>query len=376
MATSEPNPAVLKELTEKLVRRQNLSAEQTETAVCEILKMDMDEVRKGDGKMLQLLVQISAFLVALRSKGETPEEVFGVVEAMRKRALSVSISEPVLDIVGTGGDGLHTVNISTGASILAAACGIKVAKHGNRSVSSLCGSADVLEQLGVDIEMDPSQTKRCLEEVGVCFFFAPKFHAAMKSVKEMRKLLGIPTVFNLIGPLLNPAGSSHHLVGVYDSEFLDTFAGVLKAAGARRSLIFHGQGGGGGMDELSPCGTAEIAEVDGEGGVKRWTLDPQTVGVSRCTVEDLKGGPPDVNADLLQAALEGKKGAFADCLALNAGAALWVTGGATSLQEGVEKAREALQAKKGLDVLRKWREFSKTTVAERKSASVLMQNGH
>ncbi|CEL91676.1 unnamed protein product [Vitrella brassicaformis CCMP3155] len=344
----------LKNLVEKLIAREDLGESETAFAIDELLTFDVSTV-STDPDMQALAFQIPAFLTLLRSKGETAEEVWGIVKGLRSKGVTIRCQRRVLDIVGTGGDGMHTVNISTGASILAAACGVPMAKHGNRSVSSMCGSADVLEEFGVNLDLSAEGVKRCIDELGMGFCFAQKFHPAMRKVREIRKGLGVPTVFNLIGPLLNPALSEHHLIGVYDPAFLDLFAGVLVKAGAKHSMVFHGQA----LDELSPLGPAQVAEVLDDGTIKHWTLDPKDYDISYCKLEDLKGGPPSENASLLMQTFEGKKGPIADTLALNAGVALWCYGSAPSIKEGVEAAREALQAKKAKDLLAKWVALSK-----------------
>eukprot|EP00884_Botryococcus_braunii_P022354 jgi/Botrbrau1/8802/Bobra.0330s0033.2 len=238
----------LPEILELLLRRQNLTEQQSEDAMKALLA--------GDNQ-----VQTAAFLIALRAKGETAEEVAGLARAMLAEGLAVPTDADVLDIVGTGGDGIGSVNISTGATIIAAAAGAKVAKHGNRSVSSLCGSADVLEALGVEVDLGPAGVRRCLEQVGVGFMFAPRYHPAMKAVVPVRKALKVRTTFNMLGPLLNPARAAYGLVGVYSTDIAPLMAATLQRLGTKKALVVHSMG----LDELTPMGPADVLEVSASG---------------------------------------------------------------------------------------------------------------
>jgi anthranilate phosphoribosyltransferase len=330
---------MLKELTEKLLQRSSLSEQESMRAVQEMVEK-------------QNVAQIAAFLCLLRAKGESVEELFGVILAMRQRMLPLEVRGKLLDIVGTGGDGAHTVNISTGSSILAASCGVKIAKHGNRSVSSRCGSADVLEALGVSIEMPPEKLARCIEEVGIGFFFAPNFHPAMLLLKEVRQQLGMRTIFNLIGPLLNPAGAEHLMVGVCSAELVEKMASVLQRLGTRRSLVFHGCG----LDELSCVGPAEAILID-ERGMERLVLDPKKLGLSPCLKEHLKGGDASFNAALLERALSGERGPIQETLIFNAAVALYLYGVVDSIEEGIARARIAIKEKAPLQLLLQWRRY-------------------
>jgi anthranilate phosphoribosyltransferase len=241
--------------------------------------------------------QTAAFLVLLRAKGETAAEIAGLARAMRGLGVPVSTGYDVLDIVGTGGDGIGSVNISTGATVVAAAAGARVAKHGNRSVSSLCGSADVLEALGVAIDLGPAGVKRCVDEAGVGFMFAPMFHPAMKAVVPVRKALKVRTAFNMLGPMLNPADAAYGLVGVYSTSISHLMADALIRLGVKKALVVHSAG----LDELTPMAPADIVEVSA-GGVKRsYMLEPKDLGIPRCEVEDLKGGDAALNARILMA---------------------------------------------------------------------------
>ena len=286
----------------------------------------------------------SAFLVLLHAKGETSEEIAALASVMRQHAAPVgglsAAGGPLLDIVGTGGDGHSTVNISTCAAIVAAACGARVAKHGNRSVSSKSGSADVLEALGVHM-LPPAAIGACIEGCGIAFMFAPKFPPAMKHVVPVRKALGVRTVFNILGPLLNPAGATRLMLGVYTPALLQTYGEVLFKLGVEHALVVHCCG----LDELSAVGVADAVEVT-PAGITKVTIDPADFGVPRCTIADLKGGDCEVNAAILRGVLGGgaaATGPIADTIALNAGAALYVYGSAASVGEGYAIAIAAMK---------------------------------
>ncbi|MFT4551564.1 MAG: anthranilate phosphoribosyltransferase [Chlamydiales bacterium] len=325
---------------EKLIRRKTLSSLEASLSLEEILET-ADPVKAA------------AFLVLLRSKGEKACEVEGIVRTMQKHMLKITPKRDVLDIVGTGGDGASTVNISTGAAILGAACGVPIAKHGNRSVSSKCGSGDILESLGVEINMIPELIEKCIEEVGIAFLFAPNYHPAMKVVGPIRKSLGIRTVFNMLGPLLNPCQAPYLMIGVWDESLVSLLADVLSRLNVKRALVFHGCG----LDELSPIGPASAILVEGE-SMQEMHIDPESLGVSPCTLEDLQGGDPSKNRSLLLSVFEGKRGAIADALILNAGVGLWVYGQAESIEAGLQLARQKLEDGTALGVLQKWVKFS------------------
>jgi len=297
--------------------------------------------------------QMAAFLALLRAKGETSAEIAGLAQAMRAAAIPVSTPYDVLDIVGTGGDDIGSVNISTGASVIAAAAGAKVAKHGNRSVSSLCGSADVLEALGVTVDLGPEEVASCLEETGIAFMYAPRYHPAMKAVAPVRRSLKIRTAFNFLGPMLNPAGAKYALVGVYSTAVSRKMADALMRLGTKKALVVHSHG----LDELTPMGDADVLEVT-EAGVRQYVLDPRSLGIPHCSVEDLKGGDATFNAKVLRDVFAGERNAVADALCLNAGVALAAAEVASSPEEGIAMAQEAQRSGRALQLLDKWVDVS------------------
>jgi anthranilate phosphoribosyltransferase len=289
--------------------------------------------------------QIGAFLAALRLKGETPAEVTGFARAMRSKAQKVDSKHPVLaDIVGTGGDGRGTFNISTAAALVAAACGLPVAKHGNRSVSSRCGSADVLESLGVPVGLPPSAAARCLDATGFAFLFAPVFHPAMRHAAQPRKELGMRTVFNLLGPLCNPAGAPVQVIGVYEPRLVEMVAQVLMRLGSRRAFVVHGSDG---LDEVTITGKSLVAELK-DGEVTSYEFDPRELGIAYARPEELKGGDAATNAAIILSVLRGESGPRRVVVELNAAFALVAGGMARDLREGMAMAAEALDSGRAL----------------------------
>ncbi len=286
-------------------------------------------------------VQIGGFLVALRTKGETVDEITGFAEAMREHVVPVKPTRtPLVDVVGTGGDGAGTFNISTTAALVAAAAGAAVAKHGNRAASSASGSADVLEALGIDLELPADRIARSIDELGFGFMFARAHHPAMRHVAPVREELGVRTVFNVLGPLANPAGARDGVFGVYSAELAQTYAETLAGLGARRAFVVHGDGG---IDELSPSGPNLVVEVI-DGDVHEWELDPRSLGIYPTDPGDLAGGSAAENAAAIHAVLAGERSGRRDAVLLNAAGALVAAGLADDLAEGVEIAAEAIDA--------------------------------
>jgi len=284
-----------------------------------------------------------------RCKGEVPIEIIGVCRALR--ALRVGeftddafAGKRVLDIVGTGGDCSNTFNVSTGSALLLAACDVPVAKHGNRSSSSLCGAADVLNALNVNVNSDSATICRCLHEANFAFCFAPNYYPAVGAISEIRKSLGLPTIFNLVGPLLNPMRPDHYVIGVYNPLHLDIIGAVLLQIKAKRSLVVHCAG----LDELAPIGISEVLELTNRGDIKKWTFDPFQFGFEKCSMADLKGGDAATNASILSRAFEGESGPVSETLVLNAGMALWVyeDGDISSLGSCFDRARQVIRSGK------------------------------
>ena len=295
----------------------------------------MDEIMRGEATP----AQIGGFLVALRVKGETADEIAGCAEAMREHVLPVCPQrDDLVDTAGTGGDGARTLNISTAAAIVAAAAGAGVAKHGNRAVSSASGSADVLEALGFRLELPPERIARSIDELGFGFMFAPSHHPAMRHAAPVRSELAARTVFNVLGPLTNPAGARAQVIGVYAPELVPTMAAVLSQLGARRAFVVHGAHG---IDELSPAGPNLVCEVV-DGAVIEREIDPLELGVPRCSPEELRGGSPEDNARTIREIFAGADGGSRDAILLNAAGAIAAAGHAEDLREGLELARTAV----------------------------------
>lgn len=290
--------------------------------------------------------QVGAAVTAMRMRGETVGEITACARALRAAVLPLDQPYPVVDTCGTGGDGQHTFNISTAAALVAAGAGVKVAKHGGRAVSSRSGSSDVLAALGVNLAATPEQSRRALDEAGVCFLFAPAHHRAMAHVAPVRSELGFRTIFNLLGPLSNPAGARRQVMGVYDLRLLEPLARVLGALGAERAWTVHG----GGLDELSVSGPTDVVEWR-DGGVRLFTITPEAVGLRRSPVEALRGGDPAENAAALRALLDGAPGPYRDVVLLNAAAALLVADSVETLREGVERAAAAIDDGRAAEAL-------------------------
>lgn len=316
----------------------------------ETAKTVMDEIMSGEASD----VHKSAYLTALSMKGETIEEITGSAEEMRAHALKLNADADVLEIVGTGGDGSNSFNISTTAAMIISAAGVPVAKHGNRAASSKSGAADCLEALGVNINIEPEQSRTIVEDIGICFLFAQKYHTAMKYVGPIRKELGIRTVFNILGPLTNPACPSYIVLGVYEEALLEVMAKVLCKMGIKKGMVVYGQAK---LDELSTVEATSICEIE-NGRLTTYEITPEEFGFSRCTMEDLKGGTPEENAAITRAILSGDKGPKRDTVLLNAGAALYVAGRCASIAEGVKLAAETVDSGKAMAQLEKFIELS------------------
>ena len=320
---------MLNTLIEKLVRHEDLTTEEASAV--------MHEVMEGRAAPAVL----AGILTALAMKGERPAEIVGFARTMRSHAVKLTTPPgDVFDTCGTGGDRSGTFNISSAAGVVVAGCGVKVAKHGNRSVSSRCGSADVFEQLGVNIAASPAVVERTLAEAKIAFFFAPTFHPAMKHAGPTRRELGIRTVFNLLGPLTNPAGATRQIVGVPRSELTEPIARSLLLLGSVRAWVVHGADG---IDEISTTGHTKVSECR-DGSVHTFYIHPADFGVAKATPADLGGGDAAENADIIRRVLEGRPGAHRDVVAFNAGAALFVAGKAGSVAEGIREARNAIDS--------------------------------
>ena len=316
----------------------------------------MDEIMSGEATPSQT----AGFLIALRAKGESADEIAGCAEAMRAHVVPVTPDrDDLVDTAGTGGDGARTLNISTAAALVAAAAGAAVAKHGNRAVSSASGSADVLEALGFELELEPDRIAQSIDELGFGFIFAPAHHPGFRHAAPVRRELGVRTVFNVLGPLTNPAGARAQIVGVYSPELVPVIAEVLQRLGTRRAFVVHGAGG---IDELSPAGPNLVYEV-ANGLVRERTIDPLELGVARCAPEDLRGGAPEENAAAVRRVLDGEPGPHRDAVLLNAAGAIAAAGHADDLAGGLAIAAEAVDAGVAAERLDRLVAFSRAEVA-------------
>jgi anthranilate phosphoribosyltransferase len=310
----------------------------------------MDEIMRGEATN----AQIAAFLTALRMKGESIDEITACAGVMRSKCTRLPVDREVIDIVGTGGDGAMTFNISTVTAFVVAAAGVPVAKHGNRSVSSRCGAADFLEALGANLNLTPVQNAQVLDRTGMCFMFAPNYHTCMKYAAPVRKEIGARTIFNILGPLANPAFATLQLLGVYDKKLLVPMAQVLLNLGVRRAMVVHGDDG---LDEISLTTTTSVCEA-ADGALRRYTLDPRDLGFSFCRPEELEGGEAADNVKIAEAIFAGEKGPKRDVVLLNASACLYLAGKAETLKEGVALAAQILDSGRAE---RKMREFVAAT---------------
>jgi anthranilate phosphoribosyltransferase len=344
-----PNP-VLTRAIDALASRKDLSSREASEVLSQIMHGEASET------------QIAAFLIALRTKGETVDELAGLARTMRDLAARVPTGRhDLLDTAGTGG-GRRTFNVSTAAALVAAGAGCAVAKHGNRSATSSSGSADLLEALGARIDLDPEGVAMCIEEAGFGFMFAPAHHQATRFVIPVRRELAVRTIFNLLGPLTNPAGATRQLIGVADASFLETIAGALARLGAERALVVAGEDG---LDEVSTSAATLVIEVGG-GELTRYKLTPQDVGIEPADASDplLAGGSPLENAELTRAVFAGEQGAHADLVVINAGAAIYAAGAAESIASGVEAAREALSSGAAAAALERYVQASRSHAPE------------
>jgi anthranilate phosphoribosyltransferase len=340
---------MIKEAIGKAVLKQDLSEKEASDVMTEIMSGEATEA------------QIASFITALRMKGETVEEITGFAKIMRKFATPIRVrtgldidrddinidTETILDTCGTGGDKTNTFNISTVTAFVIAACGISVAKHGNRSVSSACGSADVLESLGVNLDVKPEKVEECISKIGIGFLFAPSLHGAMKYAIGPRRQIGIRTVFNLLGPLTNPAGANTQVLGVYEDALVEVVANVLKNLGSRRAWVVRGNDG---LDEITTTDLTKVAELK-DGEVKIYSIKPEDFGIKRAKMEDIRGGNKEDNATIVKDILSGTKGPKRDVVLLNAGACLLVSGKAKDLKEGIKIAGEAIDSGKAKEKL-------------------------
>ncbi|MBP6673441.1 MAG: anthranilate phosphoribosyltransferase [Bacteroidetes bacterium] len=331
------------EAIHKLVEKTDLTKHEAYECVREIMSGNASDA------------MIASFLTALRMKGEISQEIAGAALAMREMATKIETKHSnVIDTCGTGGDGLGTFNISTASAIVACAAGAVVAKHGNRAVSSNCGSADVLKALGVNIELEREQVEQCLDEVRIAFLFAPKLHGAMKYAMPVRKELGMRTIFNVLGPLTNPAGAKRQVLGVFRRGLTETLANVLLDLGTERAMIVHGDGG---MDELSTIGETRISEID-NGQVRTYSFSHLSAGIPSASLSDLNGGDIETNRQIIESVLNGSTGAPRDIVVLNAGAAVVVAGLADSIAEGVQRAQHAIDSGAAKQKLKELIEFT------------------
>jgi anthranilate phosphoribosyltransferase len=336
-----PNP-VLTEAIDRLAGRQDLSKDEAERVLAEVMEGNATET------------QTAAFLIALRTKGETVAEIAGLASAMRSFALRVDAGNDLVDTAGTGG-GRPTFNVSTTAAFIAAGAGCRVAKHGNRSATSQCGSADVLEALGARIDLDPDEVAACIESVGFGFMFAPRHHSAMKHVVPVRKELGVRTIFNLLGPLTNPAGAKRQVIGVSDPGKLETMAAALGQLGTERALVVSSADG---LDEFSVSGSTRVVELH-DGSLETYDVTPAEVGIDPVPDGAVRAGNPDANARVLRGVLAGEPGPERSLAVLNAAAAIQVAGRADSLADGVRSAEQAIDSGAATDVLERWVEVTR-----------------
>lgn len=316
----------------------------------DMAKEVMEQIMRGEASQ----VQIAAYLTALSMKGETIEEITASAQGMRSHAVRLLNDKDVLEIVGTGGDHSNSFNISTTSAIILAAAGVPVAKHGNRAASSKCGAADVLETLGVNINITPEKSKELLDKIGICFLFAQKYHMAMKHVAPVRKELSVRTIFNILGPLSNPAGASMQLMGVYDESLVEPLGEVLFRLGVKRGMVVYGKDG---LDEISMSAPTKVCQIR-DGWFKTYTINPEDYGFKLCDKSELVGGNPAENAEITLNILNGEQGPKTDAVVLNAAAALYIAKQDISLNEAIEQIKEVIAKKKAVEKLNEFIRYS------------------
>jgi anthranilate phosphoribosyltransferase len=334
---------MIKEAISKVVEGFDLTRE--EMISC------MNEIMTGEATG----AQIGSFITALRLKKETVDEITGAAMVMREKAVKIDVnSDVVLDTCGTGGSGMNTFNISTASAFVVCGAGVKVAKHGNRSVSSRCGSADVIKELGVNIDIGPDKVKECIDKIGIGFLYAPLLHGAMKYAIGPRREIGIRTIFNILGPLTNPANANYQVLGVYREELTETLANVLRNLGTKRAFVVYGLDS---LDEISITGKTKISELK-DGGVDTFYVTPEDFGIERASLEDIKGGDSKQNALIVKDVLKGKKSPARDIVLMNASAALAAAGLADDFKAGVDLAKESIDSGRAIDKLGRLIEFT------------------
>ena len=332
---------MLTALIQQLLIKQNLTKKQCFQALNELISNENP-------------IQSGAFVLVLQSKPIHIEEFFAFYELLKEQMIHLALSYEVIDIVGTGGDQANTVNISTAASILVASCGVKVVKHGNRSVSSLCGSADLLEGFKIKLNLAPDQIVRCVNEIGISFCFAPNFHPVLLALKNLRRSLKVPTFFNWLGPLLNPAQPKFYLLGVSDSSKMDLMADVLLRAKVKHAFVVHSQG----LDELSLLGSSEVIEIK-DNSSNKFILDPVDFGFKYCQLSDIQGDKVERNCHLITKVFQGEKNPLADTIIFNAGVALYLSENCSSIESGIEKAQKQIENGSAINLLKAWQQFCK-----------------
>ena len=326
----------MKQILEQLLRKQNLNRDEAFNVMLSIMSGEYDNA------------QIAGFLIALRAKGETVDEITGFAQAMREKMVKVPLDSAAIDMCGTGGDALGTFNISTASTFIVAGAGVHVAKHGNRSMTSKSGSADVLQALGIAIDKSVEESTKDIEEIGLGFMFAPAYHPAMKHAIGSRKALATRTVFNILGPLCNPADVKAQAMGIFHPDLTEVQANVLKALGSTDVMVFHGRDG---LDEISTTTTTKISQIQNGSEVNTIEFDAMELGLGRTTLNDLQGGEPNENAEIIRSIMNGDKGAKRDIVLLNAAAGIVVGGKTQNLKEGLVKAAEAVDSGAALNVL-------------------------